>query len=574
MERSERRLAAILAADVVGYSRLMGEDDRAALALLTERRQLFSGVVAGHRGRIVNAPGDSILAEFPSVVDAVEAAVEIQRRCVADGGRMQFRIGVNLGDVLVDDSGAIYGDGVNLAARLESLAAPGGVCVSKVVRDQVAARLRLDFEDLGEKTVKNIAAPVHAFQVRPAIAPAAASEVIVRRPNSIAVLAFDNMTGDPAQELFCDGISEDIITDLSKTDGIAVMGRQSSFTYKGKPRDLRAVGRELGVKYVMEGSVRKAGGTVRVTAQLIDAESGMHVWANRYDRALEDAFLVGDEITNDIVTSLDVKLSHGEEARIWRKAMRVPRARELFNDAMNTRDRGMPHDVRQARELFLEAARHEPDSPWPYGHAAVTHVVEVMNGWTTDRERSLQEARRLALKANELEETVAAAYVALGVIALFEDRHDDALADLQRAHNMRPMCSGPQAFLSYGQLYSGLWERAVQNAAAAVELNRMYPLWYRYLIGAARYFGEKVDDALPVLRGVRSANPRLLPARLAIIGAQMTRGEGEEAATEAAAVLKERPDFTLAKFAATQPFRDKALRSRYLESLREAGLPG
>ncbi len=571
MERTERRLAAIVAADVVGYSRLMQQDDRGTLDALTARRSLFAELAAKHRGRIVNAPGDSILAEFSSVVDAVEAALAIQLACAADGKPMQFRVGVNLGDVLVDEAGAIYGDGVNIAARLEGLAAPGGICVSKPVHDQVSARLHVEFEDLGEQRVKNIATPVHAYRVR--MAAARGAEPVARRPNSVAVLAFDNMTGDASQELFCDGITEDIITDLSKTNGIAVISRQSAFTYKGKPRDLRAVGRELGVRYVMEGSVRKAGNTVRVTAQLIDAESGSHVWANRYDRALEDVFRVGDEITNDIVTSLDVKLSHGEEARIWRKAMRTPQARELFNAGMNTKDLGTPQDVRRARELFLEAARLEPDSGWGHSQAALMHCIEVMNGWTGDPASALAQAERLARTACEVDPTVPAGPAALGIVALFHERHDEALAHLERAHELRPMCSGPKAILSYGQLYCGQWDKAVRNAADAIELNPMYPLWYRYLIGAARYFGQHLDEALLTLLAVKSGNPRLIPARLAIVAAKSALGEREAAAAEAAAILKDRPDFSLAGFAATQPFRDKALRERYFESLRAAGLP-
>jgi adenylate cyclase len=573
MERAERKLAAILAADVVGYSRLMQEDDRGTLEALTERRKLFSERVAARGGRIVNAPGDSILAEFTSVVDAVEAALEIERSCASDGTRMQFRIGVNLGDVLTDAAGAIYGDGVNIAARLETLAPPGGICVSQAVHDQVRTRLRLEFEDLGEKAVKNIATPVRAYriQIGQGTKPA---ELAVRRANSIAVLAFDNMTGDPAHELFCDGISEDIITDLSKTSGIAVIGRQSAFTYKGKARDLRAVARELGVKYVLEGSVRKAGNTVRVTAQLIEAESGTHVCANRYDRALDDIFLVGDEITEDIVTSLDVKLSHGEEARIYRKAMRSPQARDAYNAGMNANYLGTPPDVRRARELFLEAARLEPDSPWAYAQAALTHCIETIHGWTADPARSLEEARRLATRACELSDLVPGGHAALGIIALFEDRHDDALERLERAHELRPMCSGPKAFLGYGLMYCGQWERAVQNANEAADLNPIYPLWYRYLAGAARHFGEHNDDALPILQSVKSANPRLIAARLAMIDTELALGRKEDAAAEAAAILKERPDFSVGKFGSTQPFRDKARLERYLGSLRAAGLPG
>ena len=567
---TERRLAAILSADVVGYSRLMQQDDQGTLAALTAARERFAEAAASHGGRIVNAPGDSILADFTSIVDAVDCAIALQASLAKTAG-LQFRIGVNVGDVLVDEAGAIYGDGVNIAARLEALAPPGGICVSKTVYDQVKGRVRVGFEDLGDKSVKNIDEPVRVYRVVAEGIPGRA--VHAQKPNSIAVLAFDNMTGDPTQESFCDGISEDIITDLSKTEGVAVIGRQSSFTYKGRATDARAIGRELGVRYVLEGSVRMAGNRVRVTAQLIEAQAGTHVWANRYDRPLDDIFVVGDEITEDIVTSLDVKLSRGEEARIWRKAMRSRQARDLFNEALSIRDRGTPQDMQRAREMFLEATRLEPASPWPHAYAAVTHALELMNGWTRDRSRSLDEARRLALRSCELEQTVAGAYATLGVVALFEERHDEALGHFERSRDMRPMCAGPRAFLSYGQLYSGLWEKAAQNATEAVELNPVFPLWYRYLSGAARHFSGRHDEGLPILQNVKEANPRLVPARLAMIDAEMALGRGDEAAREASALLNERPDISVSAFALTQPFRDKALRERYLDSLRAAGLP-
>jgi adenylate cyclase len=572
-ERPQRRLAAVLSADVVGYSRYMHEDDAAALQALTARRKLVGDVVSLLRGRIVNAPGDSMLVEFPSVVDAVEAAVEIQRRCRADGGRMQLRIGVNLGDVLVDESGAIYGDGVNIAARLEALAVAGGVCVSKAVRDQVASRLRLEFEDLGDKTVKNIAAPVHAFQLRPGGAPAEAGSAPAAPRNSIAVLAFDNMTGDAGRQHFCDGISEDIITDLSKISGIAVVGRQSAFTYRGRANDLRQVARELGVRYVMEGSVRMSGSTVRVTAQLIEAQTGTHVWANRYDRPLDDVFLVGDEISEEIVTALDVKLGHGEEARIWRKALRTPQARDAFNRAMDLYYGATPQAMREARELFLEVTRLEPQSPWGYSQASVTHCLEVMNGWTPAPAVALAEARRLAERALSLDVTVPGGHGALGIVDLFEGRHDEALERIGHARSLRPACSTPNALLGYAQLYAGRVEEAFRNAAAAVELNPLFPLWYRYLMGAARHFGGRDNEALPLLQTVKQANPRLIFARTAIIDTAMSLGREEAASAEAAALLKERPDFSVGRFAATQPFQDESVRESYLSSLRHAGLP-
>ena len=566
-----RRLAAILAADVSGYSRLMHEDDRGTLEALSAARKLFSDAVVAHGGRIVNAPGDSILAEFSSVVDAVHCALGLQEALARGKGRMQFRIGVNVGDVLVDDSGAIYGDGVNIAARLESLAVPGGICVSKAVRDQMGGRPGLAFEDLGEKALKNIPQPVHAYRVlAQAAAPVAASAL---RPNSIAILAFANMTGDASQENFCDGISEDIITDLSKTNGIAVVGRQSSFAYKGKATDLRAMGRELGVRYVLEGSVRMAPGRVRVTAQLVEAETGTHVWANRYDRPLDDVFLVGDEITEDIVTALDVKLSHGEEARIWRKAVRNPAARDVFNGAMNAYYVGTPQETLRAREMFLRTAELDPASPWGYAMAAVTHCLEVMHGWSADPARSLAEAERLSAKACELDDTIPGAHAAQGIVALFHDRHEEALERIGRSQDLRPMCSGPRAILSYAQLYCGQWESAARNAEDAVELNPMFPIWYRYLMGAARHFSGRHDEGLPILQNVRAANPRLLAARLAMIAARLALDRKQEAEGEAQSILKDRPDFSVARFARTQPFRDKALRDRYLESLRAAGLP-
>ncbi|MGH9576817.1 MAG: adenylate/guanylate cyclase domain-containing protein, partial [Terriglobales bacterium] len=453
-----RKLAAILAADVVGYSRLMQNDDQATLAALMGHRALFADKVATRGGRIVNAPGDSILAEFASVVDAVDCAQEIQRALsernagIPDAKRMQFRIGINVGDVLVDSAGAIYGDGVNIAARLESLAPPGGICVSKAVHDQVKSRLRLEFENLGERTVKNIEAPVHAFRVLP---PGAAPTVQpAAPPNSIAVLPFDNLSGDPAREHFCEGISEDIITDLSKINGIPVIGRRSAFAYKGKTGDLRQVARELGVRYVMEGSVRTAGNRIRVTAQLIEAESGVHVWAQRYDRALDDTFLVGDEIAEEIVTALDVKLAHGEQARIWRKAVRSPQAREIYNRGLNLYHVGTPQDIRSARELFLEVARLQPDLPAGHGEAAVTHCLEVIHGWSGDPAQSLAEASRLGQKAVELDNDWPAGHAALGIVALFEDRHDDSLQRMERTLELRPMCAGPRAMLGYAQMYA------------------------------------------------------------------------------------------------------------------------
>ena len=322
-----RKLAAILSADVAGYSRLMGEDEEVTLRLLSDYRGKIDTLIDAHEGRVVGRAGDSVMAEFGSAVEAVRCGVEMQDTLRARNEeleldrRMQFRIGINLGDVMIEGDD-LFGDGVKVAARLEKLAPPGGLCISGTVFEQVRDRLPFDFEDLGEQSVKNITRPVHVYRVplgqtAPGVADNKAPE-LPDRP-SIAVLPFNNMSGDPEQEYFSDGITEDIITDLSKVAGLFVIARNSVFAYKGKSINVAEVGRELGVRHVLEGSVRKAGNRVRITAQLIDGADGGHLWADRYDRDLQDIFAVQDEVTQKIVAALQVKLSEGERARLAHK---------------------------------------------------------------------------------------------------------------------------------------------------------------------------------------------------------------------------------------------------------------
>ena len=324
-ERAKRKLSAILSADVKGYSRLMGEDEEATVRTLKAYRQLITELTEKHRGRIVDSPGDNVLDEFSSVVDAVRCAVEIQEELrvrnaeLSENRRMEFRIGINLGDV-IEEGERIYGDGVNVAARIEGLAEGGGVCISGTAFDQVESKLGLEFEYLGEQAVKNIKKPVRVYRVRmergvPDVK--TRQELTLPDKPSIAVLPFDNMSGDPEQEYFSDGITEEIITALSKVPEMFVIARNSTFTYKGKPVKVQQVGEELGVIYVLEGSVRKAGNRVRITAQLVDAVTGHHLWAERYERDLKDIFALQDEITYKILTSLQVTLTEGEQARVW-----------------------------------------------------------------------------------------------------------------------------------------------------------------------------------------------------------------------------------------------------------------
>jgi TolB-like protein/class 3 adenylate cyclase len=339
-ERVERRLAAILAADVAGYSRLMGEDEEGTLAALKAiRRELADPKIAEHRGRIVKTTGDGLLVEFPSVVDAVRCAVELQREMalrnaeVPETRRIEFRIGINLGDIIIDEHD-IYGDGVNVAARLEALAEPGGICVSRVVRDQVRDKVDLSFEDLGEQQVKNIARPVHVYRIPLLETARAKAPLPLPDKPSLAVLPFQNMTGDAEQDYFVDGIVEEITTAISRLPWLFVIARNSSFTYQGRAVDVKQVAGELGVRYVLEGSVRKAGNRVRITGQLIDTATGAHIWADRFDGALDDIFQLQDEVASSVVGAVEPKLRQSEIGRATRKPPTSLKAYDLYLRAL------------------------------------------------------------------------------------------------------------------------------------------------------------------------------------------------------------------------------------------------
>src|SRR5215471_12241976 len=388
-----RRLAAIFSADVKGYSRLMGEDEVATVRMLTSYRAVVSTLVHQHRGRVVDSPGDNLLAEFVSVVEALECAVEVQQQLKIRNAdlpatrRMEFRIGINLGDIIAEDE-RIYGDGVNIAARLESLADAGGICISGTVYDQVETKLAFNYEYLGEQTVKNIAKPVRAYRVRwEEAAPQAANSqqsvilLPLEKPQilslpekpSIAVLPFLNMSSDPEQEYFSDGITEDVITDLSKLSGLFVISRNSVFPYKGKTIKAEQVSRELGVRYLLEGSTRKAGNRVRINAQLIDATKGYHLWAERYDRNLEDIFALQDEVTQKIVTALEVKLTEGEQRQRGQPLTNNLEAYDCYLRGLELYDRSTQEATLLAQQLFARAVALDPQFATAHAQVGWTH---------------------------------------------------------------------------------------------------------------------------------------------------------------------------------------------------------
>jgi adenylate cyclase len=442
-----RRLAAILAADVAGYSALMGVDEARTVRDLKAHQAIVLPMIAEHGGRVIDTAGDGILAEFSSVVNAVECAVAIQRVMVLRNAdfpldrQMKFRIGVNLGDVIYDDA-RVYGDGVNVAARLESIAEPGGICVSGAVREQVQKKVQLTFVDLGEQSVKNISDPVRVYRINVGNSSATSSaKPALSEPDkpSIAVLPFTNMSGDPDQEFFGDGIAEDILTGLSKLRWLFVIARNSSFTYKGKAVDIKQVSRELGVRYVLEGSLRKSGSRVRVTGQLIDANTGTHVWAERYDRSLEDIFAVQDEITSAVAKAIGPAIVEAEQKRAMRKPPESLGAWEAYQ-------RGMLHlrkpaEGDEARRCFKRAMEVDPYYSPAYSGMAVIVGMDA-SVYKISWEECFRTAEPLARQAIRLDEGDAEAHARLALIMLFaKGAHEEAIHSADAALAISPNCA-------------------------------------------------------------------------------------------------------------------------------------
>ncbi len=581
-----RKLAAILCADVQGYSRLMGTDEEGTLRALKGCRGVMYGLIGRYRGRVFSAPGDAVLAEFASVVDAVSCAVAIQdelERRNADlpaEVRMAFRIGINLGDVMVDGDD-ILGDGVNVAARIEPLAPGNGICISGSAHEQVADKLKLRFEDLGEHSVKNIARPVRVYRVLRGseqaggarAAPAGARGEAPGERRSIAVLPFQNMSGDAEQEYFSDGITEDIITDLSKLAGLLVIARNSSFTYKGRAVDMRQVGRELGVSHVLEGSVRRAGGRVRITAQLIEAATGHHAWAERYDRDLQDIFSLQDEITREIVTALHVKLLHGEQAAAWRRLLRRPEALDAYYRGLQFLNRITREANAEAARCFEEVSRLEPDSPLGYIGAAWTHLSAFRYNWSDSAPESLKRAAELSRRALELDDSCADAHALLGFHHLLAGKHAEAIAAGERSVALNPNHADNAANLACSYVMSDRPAEAVALIRRAMQLSPIYPTWYLNVLGFGHYLCAQYGDAEEVLKSALQREPGYSDCRLILATAYLARGDAERARHEAREVVRHAPSFKLKNMEASLAvLKDRAKASRFLDAARELGL--
>jgi adenylate cyclase len=679
----KRKLTAILSADVKGYSRLMGEDEESTARTLNTYKEVMAGLIQHHHGRVVDAPGDNVLAEFASVVDAVRCAVEIQKELktrnveLPENRRMEFRIGVNLGDVIEGGDNKILGDGVNIAARMESLSEAGGICISGTAYDQVENKLSVGYEYLGEQAVKNIAKPVRVYRVL--MEPEAAGKVIgekkakprqwqmatmglvigvivvvativiwklytpsapqpevvskekiiapspekplaevpakekmavevvpkerIKSPPpekvsktvtpppkeevaskeklalslldkpSIAVLPFTNMSGDPKEEYFSDGLTEQIISSLCTLHSLSVIARNSTFVYKGKAVKVQKVAEDLGARYVLEGSVQKSGDRVRVTAQLIDAITGHHIWSEHYDRELKDIFALQDEMTLKILYAMKIKLTEGEQVRHWVKwGSNNLKATEKNFQAVASLRRFTKQDNYLARQFAEEAIVLDPNYIWPYVNVGWTHFYDARFGWSESPAESLQRAFEFAQKALVMDDSIDSGHSLLGVIYGVKRQYEKAIAEAERAVALSPNGADAYNFLAGVVGMSGRWKESVLYSKKSIQLNPFPPIGYYLLLGRAYFMTGQYDESIATWKKALQANPDYLLAHVFLAACYSSLGRDAEASASAKEVLRIDPKFSIESYAKTLPYKDKADIEREVAALRKAGL--
>jgi adenylate cyclase len=631
----KRKLTAILSADVKGYSRLMGEDEKGTVRTLNAYREVMANLIQHHHGRVVDATGDNLMTEFASMVDAVECSVEIQKELKArnaelpENRKMEFRIGINLGDV-IEEEGRIYGDGVNIAARIEDLAEPGGVCISGSGFEQVRNKLALGYQYLGEHTVKNIVQPIKVYRVLmepesagkvtgeregkgrrwlwtavvaivlaggtlvlrnfyfrpPPIEPASKEKIAFTLPDkpSIAVLPFVNMDGDPEQAYFADGMTEDLITDLSKVAGLFVIARNSTFMYKGKTSDIRDVAKTLGVRYVLEGSVRRSGAEVRVNAQLIDATTGGHVWADRYDGDLKNIFGFQDKVTRNVVTALAVELTKEDRERVARRGTENTQAYDVFLKGWQHFLRQTPEDFRVAIVQFKKAAELDPKYGRAYAALAATYweayrrYWDLALGFSRQREARLQAEQFLA---KAMRDPTPLAHQVASAMLLHTQQHDEAIAEAKRAIASDPNDADGYVALANALSFTGKASEALEQVERAIRLNPHYPPYYLYQLGLARFGMKRLDEAAAslerslVLNRYDHWSQRLLLATYGLLGRSADAAKLLEMikGNEKRGWLAVYDPLTIRASTYWYPFAEHADVERFAEGLRKAGLP-
>jgi TolB-like protein/tetratricopeptide (TPR) repeat protein len=582
-ERVQRRIAAILAADIVGYARLVGADEEGTLERLkAHRRELIDPKVAEHRGRIVKTTGDGLLVEFASPVEAVRCAIEVQKGMtdrsidVPQERRIEFRIGINLGDVIVDDED-IHGDGVNVAARLEGIAEAGNVLISGTVYDQVRDRLPTGFDDLGEKELKNIARPVRVYRLTTAIqALASRPSLVLPEKPSIAVLPFENMSGDPEQEYFADGMVEEIITALSRFRGLFVIARNSSFTYKGRAVDVKQVGRELGVRYVLEGSVRKAGNKVRITGQLIDASTGAHLWADRFEGTIDGIFELQDQVTERVVGAIAPKLEQAE----------IERARSTPTASLDAYDcylRGLAGIHRFTKESSSEALSHfrraielDPNFAVAFGMAARCYAQRKAGRWMTDPASEIAEAGQLARRAIELgpDDAVALCTAGFALADVADDlAYGDALID--QAITLNPNLAWAWIFSGWVKISLGEPEAAIERISHAMRLNPHDPYIFgmQSVMASAHLAAGRYAEALSWAEKSSRVKPDYLLAACIVAASRALAGRIEDARNAVASLRRLDPELRISNLKSVVSYLRERDFAKWVDGLRKAGLP-
>ena len=585
--RAKRRLAAILAADVVGYSRLMEQDEVGTLtALKARRREILNPLVNEHRGRIIKVMGDGVLVEFASAVDAVSCAVEIQKRFAEDNRslpdhrRIVLRIGVNLGDIIVENND-LYGEGVIIAARLEALAESGGICISAKVYEEVRGKYAARFEDIGEQAVKNIARPIRAYRLGPdgpidSDSPRRPALSLPDKP-SIAVLPFQNMSGDAEQEYFADGIVEDITTALSRLHWLFVIARNSSFTYKGRVVDVKQVGRELGVRYVLEGSVRKAANRIRITGQLIDATTGAHLWADRFDGDLVNIFELQDQVTASVVGAIAPKLEQAEIERAKRKPTENLDAYDFYLRGMAAFHQFNKAANEEALSLFFRAIALDPNFAPAYGMAARCYLQRIGFGWVVDREREAAETEKLARRAADLGKDDAVALSAAGfalVIVVGELEYGDTLID--RALALNPNLAWGWHFSGLAKAFLGQPEIAIERASRAMRLSPQDPQQFGMKIAMAwaHFFACRYEEALTWAQAAIREQSNFFMATCVAAASAALAGKTEEAAKAMIRLRELNPTLCVSNLKSFVPIYRAQDFQRLAAGLEKAGMPG
>jgi adenylate cyclase len=578
----EHRLAAIMATDVVGYSQSMQADEAGTLAGLSDIRQATENQISQHRGRIANTAGDSVVAEFGSAVEAVSCAMALQQelssRTHAD---LQVRIGIHLGDV-VDKGGDLFGTAVNVAARLEGIAQPGGIVVSAAVRDAIAGKLPMSFTDLGVKTLKNIEEPLRTYALSPRAGPLsrgmARTEEVLPLPSkpSIAVLPFEDLSGGRDQEYFADGMVEEIITALSRFRGLFVIAKNSSFVYKGRAVDVKQVGKELGVRYVLEGSVRKAGSRVRIGGQLIDTSTGAHLWADRFDGSLEDIFELQDQVTSNVVGAIAPKLEQAEIERAKRKPTDSLDAYDHFLRGIASYNLWTREANAEALSSFSRAIELDPHFASAYGMAARCYTQRKVNGWMTDGPQEAAEASRLARCAVELDKDDAVVLCISGwALAIVGGEFDTGAALIDRALALNPNLAVAWYCSSWTRVYLGEPELAIKHASYAMRLSPFDPLLNRMqaAIATAHFFADHYDEASLWAEKALREQPSYLSALRASAASNALAGRPIEAQKAALRLRQLDPAFRISKLAQWMPLRRPEDVTKLSEALRKAGLP-